>query len=210
MPRKNSVKVFLENSIYHIYNRGVDKRIIFNEDRDYRTFLYLLKKYLSPSPKNKPFKKKETLSDEISLLAYCLMPNHFHLLVKQKSKNGITKLVRKICTNYVMYFNSKNDRSGSLFEGIYKAIIVDNDEYLIHLSRYIHLNPNSSSIEKVETYPYSSFPYFVGSKQAKWVKPKQILDHFNKKRPSNAYRNFVKDYQKKDLSQINTLLLEEG
>ena len=153
MPAKNRIKRYIEGGYYHIYNRGIDGREIFADEQDYRTFLYTLKRYLEPYmgetregfKKDRPsiltHKQRMSLDGNVALLAYCLMPNHFHLLVKQKSKDGITKLVRRVCTNYAMYFNHKYERKGVLFESVYKAVAVTGEEQLINLSRYIHLNP---------------------------------------------------------------------
>lgn len=137
MPAKNSIKQYVENGYYHLYNRGVEKRNIFLDDQDYSVFLGYIKQYLGPHEGSDP----KSLVDDIDLIAFCLMPNHFHFLAKQKTIDGITKFMRAICTNYVMYFNKKYERVGTLFQGKYKGVLLDNDTYLLHLSRYIHLNP---------------------------------------------------------------------
>lgn len=154
MPSRNIVRRFTENGIYHVYNRGVEKRNIFLDEQDYAVFLHLLKYYLSPTdPKNvHPLMKFQNFSiirprplanieKEVNLIEYCLMPNHFHLVLQQISMDGITKLMRRIATTYAIYFNKRYKRVGYLFQGPYKAILVNNDSYLLHLSRYIHLNP---------------------------------------------------------------------
>ena len=121
MPAKNAIKTYVEGGHYHIYNRGVDKRVIFEDEQDYKVYLHLLKVLLSP-PDNisqhplteitgfNPVRLRllnETLYKEIDLLAYCLMPNHFHLLLKQHTKNAISKLLSRLTIAYVMYFNKK-------------------------------------------------------------------------------------------------------
>lgn len=152
MPARNIVKTYIENGYYHAYNRGVEKRNIFLDEQDYSVFLHFLKQYLSPPQRKGIYltmtgldlvrpRPIQTLYDEIDLLAYCLIPNHYHLLLEQKTIDGMTKLLRRLCTSYSMYFNKKYDRVGSLFQGTYKAALIDRDEYLLHLSRYIHLNP---------------------------------------------------------------------
>lgn len=176
MPAKNSVKQFIEHGHYHIYNRGVEKRDIFLDKQDYLVFLHFLKKYLDPNLGSDPFWKYKSLTNEVELLTFCLMPNHFHLLAKQITKNGITKLLRAICTNYVMYFNKKYERVGGLFQGKYKAVLVLDDIYLLHLSRYIHLNPPEGS--DPVNYPYSSYQYYLGYKNSSWIKPEEILSFF--------------------------------
>jgi putative transposase len=210
MPAKNSVKQFIEDGYYHLYNRGVDKRIIFIDEQDYAVFLGYLKEYLAPPPN--AGSDPHSLSLEIDLLAFCLMPNHYHLLVKQKSKNGITKLIRAICTNYVMYFNKKYQRVGTLFQGKYKAVLVDTDEYLLHLSRYIHLNPYPGSDPK--KYKYSSYNYYLKLKTATWLKPQEILSFFESKDKIDiakytTYENFIDDYKIEAKNALGNLTLEE-
>src|SRR5579872_6250587 len=110
MPSRNALKIYIENGYYHIYNRGVEKRRIFEESPDYQRFVDYLKIYLTPVDilrKENPLLRvsivNANMSDEVNLLAYCLMPNHFHLLLKQKTKDGITKLMRQVTTAYSMY-----------------------------------------------------------------------------------------------------------
>ncbi len=145
VPAKNTIRTFIENGYYHVYNRGVEKREIFIDDRDYRMFLYFLKYYLEPPHPDDISQRRRSLFNQVQLLAFCLMPNHFHLLVKQQSADSITKLLRAISTSYVGYFNRRYKRIGGLFQGKYKAALVESDEYLLHLSRYIHLNPQGLS-----------------------------------------------------------------
>ncbi|MBI4991459.1 transposase [Candidatus Gottesmanbacteria bacterium] len=158
MPSKNEVKIYRENTFYHLYNRGVEKRIIFIDQQDYSVFLSYLKAYLLPkdeeslqkklADKKTNYKEKDTIikllrlnnfSETLELLAYYLMPNHFHFLVYQKTADAIDKFMNSLITRYVMYFNRKYKRVGPLFQGIYKAVSVETNEQLIHLSRYIHL-----------------------------------------------------------------------
>lgn len=158
MPAKYRVKTYLENSYYHVFDRGVEKRDIFLDEQDYRVFLHFLKFYLSPPKPNFAHPLKEItdfkptrirvfsslnkpLNQELELLAYCLMPNHFHLLMFQKTLTGMTRLLRSLLTNYAMYFNRKYHRIGYLFQGNYKAVLILEEPYLLHISRYIHLNP---------------------------------------------------------------------
>ncbi len=204
MPAKNSVKQFVENGYYHLYNRGVEKRDIFLDEQDYAVFLSYLKKYLDPTGSD-----PHPLAKEVDLLVFCLMPNHFHLLVKQSSLNGITKLVRAVCTNYVMYFNKKYDRIGTLFQGKYKAVLVDNDAYLLHLSRYIHLNPGSDP----KTYNYSSYKYYLGRKNANWIKTTEVLAYFKTAKRINlkdffSYESFVDDFKLEPEELLGNLTLE--
>lgn len=211
MPAKNSVKQFVKNGYYHLYNRGVEKRNIFLDEQDYAVFLGYLKQYLDITLRLGLGSDPHPLSSEIDLLTFCLMPNHFHLLVKQNSVDGITKLIRAVCTNYVMYFNRKYERVGTLFQGKYKAVLVDTDEYLLHLSRYIHPNPYPGSDPKY--YKYSSYDYYLGLKNASWVKPQEILAFFKADGKINpgkylSYKNFIEDYQAESEDFLGNLTLE--
>lgn len=230
MPARNRVKIFVENSYYHVYNRGVDKREIFLDDQDYRVFLSFLKAYLS-APQASFFTHpiaQVTGSDpvrlrplrcffgEIILLAYCLMPNHYHLLLWQSKRDGMTRFLRALCTSYVMYFNKKYERVGTLFQGIYKAAMIDSENYLLHLSRYIHLNPleltGSDPVKAVE-YPYSSYPYYLNKRKAEWVNPFPILDFFRSARNITShdmlsYQSFVEDYASDPREKVGALALD--
>ena len=142
--------VFTPDEFYHIYNRGTDKRSIFSNRTDYERFLTLL--YLSNNKKSVQLHNQpkttfvERISTERSDLivdigAYCLMPNHFHLLIKEKIENGISNFMQKLTTGYTMYFNKRNERTGALFQGRFKATHAKEDRYLKYLISYIHLNP---------------------------------------------------------------------
>ncbi len=227
MPSRNIVKVYLENGYYHIYNRGVEKRTIFVDEQDYRSFLKYLKESLS-SPSDlktttKTFSVRGVTFDatprlvknfdkKIDLMVYCLMPNHFHLLVKQSEHMDINKFIQSICTRYSMYFNKKYKRIGKLFQGSYKAILITTDEYLLHLSRYIHLNP--AEFTKDLASAYSSYAEYIGIRKTSWVKTKEILSYFNKtskdfKKRANTYRDFVEKYQTDLGLTLDKLTLEE-
>lgn len=222
MPGKNIVKTYIENGYYHIYNRGIDKRSIFLDEHDCKVFLRYLKIYLSPKEEllklNQPDFNiirylKYNLSDEIDLLSFTLMPNHFHLQVKQSTKDGIIKLTRRVITSYVMYFNIKYKRRGGLFESIYKAALIDNDSYLLHLTRYIHLNCRELTSQKINFQKFSSYPYYLGEKQASWVKPQEILSYFKTSavRFKNllSYKSFVEDYVEDSGLILGPITMEE-
>lgn len=212
-----------------MYNRGVEKRDIFMDDQDYAVFLHLLKYYLSPiDPKGiHPLMEFQNfiivrprplanIEKEVNLIEYCLMPNHFHLILQQISVEGVTKLLRRIATTYAMYFNRRYKRVGYLFQGPYKAVLVENDSYLLHLSRYIHLNPIELTLTRrnLVGYPYSSYPYYLGLKHAGWVKPNLILAYFDRskllpflnKYPS--YQEFVENNSTDSKEIIGNLALD--
>jgi putative transposase len=219
MPSQNVVKEFAEHTMYHVYNRGVDKRIIFTDKRDYAVFLSFLKYALLSDDQQdkKDVVDKDLLSDaqrfnlrrlglagQVELVSYCLMPNHFHLLLYQIEPDAITKLMRSVGTGYSIYFNKRHRRTGSLFQGVYKASRIDTDEYWMHISRYIHLNPLDID-DDFEDYDYSSYSVFMGKKEQDWVKPGWVLDSFKSKR---QYEKFVKDYipRRKELKDIENML----
>ncbi len=189
MVSRNTVKVDIPDSYYHIYARGASRQPIFLEDQDYRVFLSLLERYLSPrdirDPSGVPYDK---LGEDISLLCYCLMSNHFHLLVYQTHAHAMTRLMRGVMTSYSRYFNKKYQRSGSLFESRYKASRISSDSYLLHISRYIHLNP-----KQWREHPYSSLIYYVeGVDAPDWLQTERVRELF----PSaEAYDEFVSDYE---------------
>jgi len=229
MPGKNTIKVYTENGYYHIYNRGVEKRNIFVDKEDYSFFLDVLANYLLDSvdqPFSKTYWRSKLAPNEVSLLAYCLMPNHFHFLLKQNTINGITKLFRRLATSYVLYFNKKYQRVGSLFQGVFKAVFVDRDEYLLHLSRYIHRQPftekkrslllrgETSNISRVlEEYPFFSYPDYLGKRKTPWVDTTEILGYFKSAQKTDlkdrlSYQSFVEDYEQDDQKLLENFTLE--
>ncbi len=207
MPKKNSLKKYQPNTIYHLYNRGVDKKNIFKDKKDYEHFLYLIDKYLSPPPEKSLFTPK-SLHGKIELLCYTLMPDHFHLLIKQFTDKAITQFIRKICTAYSMYFNKRYKRNGTLFEGRYRAVIVETNEQLLHLSRYIHLNSHLAGLFTVKAYNYSSYHYFIGKEKPQWLNSQLILNYFNQTQKDQSYEDFVLKYLNKKVSFDKNLILE--
>lgn len=207
MPSRNSLKEFAPENYYHVYNRGVEKRRIFLDAQDYRTFLGILKKYLTGEQTEHTANRHKftNLSGEVELLAYCLMPNHFHLLLYQSAPDGVTKLMRRVMTGYVMYFNGKYSRVGGLFQGRYKAALINADAYLQHISRYIHLNP-----QDYKTWPYSSLSLYIGTKRLSWVNTEKIASLFDWDKA--AYREFIRDYTdtKKELDFLKWQLADNG
>jgi putative transposase len=189
---------FSEGEYYHIYNRGVEKRIIFPEKADQLRFLVLLYflntntpinireslKTLGPSSVISDLFREDREESLVDIGAYCLMPNHFHLLIKEKSENGISVFMKKILTAYSMYFNKKHERKGPLFESRFMAQHANSDEYLKYLYSYIHLNPikliqsdwkekGIRNISKAKTYlnnyEYSSYLDYLGVDRASGV-----------------------------------------
>lgn len=136
---------------YHIYNRGVDKRIIFSDHEDVERFLLSMTEFNTEEPIGSiyehSFSKKlgrETSKSSrkplVDIVAYCLNPNHFHLLLKQVAEGGISEFMKRLGGGYTKYFNNKYERSGVLFQGVFKSVHVDSNEYLLHVSSYVNLN----------------------------------------------------------------------
>lgn len=206
---------FVNGQIYHIYNRGTEKRTIFEQKRDYQRFMKTLAYYQleGPKPKLSHFIKsgnfkKDTQGKIVQILAYCLMPNHFHLMVKQLREGGVSEMVSKLSLSYTKYYNTKFDRVGPLLQGQFKAVLVDSDEQLIHLSRYIHLNPIASFLIKdLEDFEWSSYGQYVQIGEEGICSTEEVLSFF--KSPLD-YKNFVLDqidYSQK-LEQLKHKLLE--
>ncbi|MDO8658446.1 MAG: transposase [Candidatus Levybacteria bacterium] len=224
MPAQNSTKQYLENSYYHIYNRGIDKRPIFLDEQDYSVFLSYLKEYLLPknekelydrlSNPNISSKEKDKILklllmknfyEEITLLSYCLMINHFHFMIKQQSRNSIDKFIKSLCGRYAMYFNKKYKRVGPMYQGVYKAVLIKNEGYYLYLSKYIHKQSLASQGDNLQDQP-SSYADYLGARNTEWVKPDEILSYFSKTNANLSYRSFVEEYD--DFSSIQHLIIE--
>ncbi|MBI4034363.1 transposase [Candidatus Saccharibacteria bacterium] len=204
MPRKNTQRIDQENSYYHVFNRGVNKETIFLDSSDYIVFLSLFKRYLSNQPAQDVRGHDYIwLQSDIDLLAFCLMPNHFHAFVYQINPGSVSRLFGAVLTAYGMYFNKKYDRIGPVFQSKYKSKLINQDVYLMHISRYIHLNPKN-----YQKYDYSSLPYYLGTKSAEWLRPAAILDLFSS---IPDYEQFLMDYKdyRNSLDTVRTLLASE-
>ena len=238
MPPKNSIKDYVQDGYYHIYNRGVEKRIIFPTDQDYAVYLSYLKTYLLPKDVESLYKilsnfqssrqekdqalkmlKLNNFSDTLSLLAYCLMPNHFHLLVHQSEGVIIDSFMNSLSTRYSLYFNRKYKRVGPLFQGVYKAVRITSTEQLLYITRYIHRNPcpdsplvaQGEALHTLEQYQYSSYEGYLGKKSQLWVKPQEVLSFFSKeKRGINSYRDFVEgvEFNEEQSWQLGKLAIQ--
>lgn len=197
MPSRNVLKIDIPDSYYHVYARGGSRQPVFLEDVDYQYFLLLFGRYLGEQEiHDKAGMAYKKLTGSIELLAYCLMKNHFHLLIYQHEPGAMQRLMRGVMTAYSSYFNKKYQRSGSLFESRYKASRITNDSYLLHISRYIHLNP-----DKWRHYLFSSIAAYRDNTSPDWLTTDRILSLF----PSaEAYYQFVGNYKdiRDELEQI--------
>jgi putative transposase len=192
MPSRNTIREYDAPAYYHAYNRGAGGAAIFRDAQDKRKFLSLLARYLDDSDDLYP-------TYSIKLVAYCVMSNHFHLLLYQDAETAaITALMRSVSTAYSMYYNFKYKNKGHVFQGVFRASRIINEPYLIHISRYIHLNP-----ESYKTYRWSSLPYFVGTNAPAWLHPERVLDM-----TPTVYRAFLEEYKDRRLllKEIKELL----
>lgn len=163
---------------YHIMERGIRRQIIYEEEGDYQAFLSILKSGIEKYG--------------CVLHAYCLMTNHFHMLLETREIN-ISKFMKYLAGCYALYFNKKYDYQGHLFEGRYKAMLVKDDAYFLQTSRYIHINPTKAGIvEQPEDYPWSSYRTIIGMNNDKITQISRTYTYF-KNNPVVHYRQFVED-----------------
>jgi len=212
MPNKRKV-VLVEGEIYHVYNRSVGNQDILIGRKELQRALDLIDYYRFPQKirfsqyKNLPndsrdeylkaFKKQKAL---IEIYAFSFMPNHYHLLSKQLQKDGIRIFTSNFQNAFAKYFNKKSDREGSVFRNPFKAKWIENNEIFTHVSRYIHLNPVTSYIIRVEdlaTYPWTSYRFYKGNVRGDLIKTEFLLKIMGS---SKKYQKFVEnqvDYQRK-------------
>lgn len=217
----------VNNQFYHVYNRGINKQPIFREIKDYRRAIELIKFYQYSHPPLR-YSKYQLLSLDrkqefwkitakspklVSINSYCLMPNHFHLSAEQQTDNGISKYLSNFQNSYTKYFNTKHNRTGPLLQGQFKAVRIEDDNQLLHVNRYIHLNPYSSfivkNIDDILTYPWSSIQEYFKTTVNNICEKDIILSNFKN---TNEYKSFIldqADYQQ-ELDLIKHLTFEEN
>ena len=216
--------------IVHVLSRGVDKRKIFLDEQDYFRFVHDLFEFNDQEWVNNIFYRfqRSKQSNDIAshyiekkprkllvdILAFCLMPNHYHLLLTSRIDNGISKFMKKLNMGYAKYFNEKYEREGTLFEGRYKSIPVTREVHFIYIPYYIHLNPldlnfpewrnkeikdYKAAMNFLENYRWSSFPDYIGKKNFPSVTNREFL---------NEFFGGVKQYKKDTLQWLKELDLE--
>lgn len=198
----------VNNQIYHVFNRGIDKRTTFVDQGDYGRFYQCLKFYQYSEPplnlsrfliigdeKRKDYLEESWGDKCVTIYAYCLMPNHFHLILRQDIDNGISWFIGQVLNSYTRYFNTKNKRVGQLFLESFKNVLVDGEEQFLHLSRYIHLNPYTSkfvkTFDELDKYEWSSYQEYLGKSDDNICNTSDILFHFGNN--SEAYKKFILD-----------------
>ena len=216
----------IPGEIYHIFNRSIASQPIFKNQKDYQRITdvinyYRFKKlplrysYYKRLPKDQKnqFSRDYLINNKsmLNIVAYCIMPNHFHFLLQPFVINAISDFMRNMQNSYSKYYNTKYERTGSLFQSMFRAVRIENDEQLIHVSRYIHLNPVTAyliEIDKLERYPWSSFKVYLSNNDGySFVNPRIVLSQFRSK---GTYERFVfdqVDYQR-ELDKIKHLILE--
>lgn len=196
---------------YHIFNRGVDKREVFADPRDYERYILSMilmndeqdglmirwRNFKRSHPGRSPdeflrlnLSKRKKL---VEIIAFCCNPNHYHFILRQLEKKGIEKFMQRISTGYTMYFNEKNHRSGSLFQGRFKSTHINSNELLLHLSVYVNCNSEIHGIEKAEKYQWCSFPDYIGIRKNGIINKSAILDQFAN---AKSYKEFSASYAK--------------
>jgi len=226
---------FENRHFYHVYNRGVEKRDTFMDDHDRFRFIHDLYEFNDTAPAGKFSEvrppivvgkhKRDML---VKIHVFCLMTNHYHLILEQIKDGGIVQFMKKLGTGYAMYFNEKYTRVGPLFQGRFKAILVDEDRYLSHLSRYIHLNPFEliepkwqevriqnwdKAREFLETYRWSSFMDYIGKKNFPSITSRDFiykLISLKIETQNDEYKNFIYEFahNKNGIDLPDQLLLE--
>lgn len=210
---------------YHIFNRGVAYLPTYSRKKDYERFITCLEYYrhnnlpcklsrFLQSPKESQTEIQSTLEKEhdqrVAIISFSLMPNHFHLLIKQNTENGISSFMTHLINSYTRYFNTKYKRVGPIYQGVFKAVHIETDEQLLHLSRYIHLNPLVSRIVTKKDFlkfPWSSLQDFLNNNSG-FIDTEPVLSHFSSKKD---YLQFVLDQVDygKELEKIKHLILEK-
>jgi len=202
-------KIFRAGEYYHVYNRGNNKQPIFLDTQDYLNFLKRLHLVLGTARvplvavQGAPLRIKPLPANSFTLASYCLMPNHFHFLIRQNTDMAISKLIHKLCTSYTAYFNNKYNYVGHLFQDQFKAKLVNNDTYFKYLSAYIH-NNHSDPLH----YSYSSFQDVIGKRNGVLCDINLVLGMFNNS--PEEYKKFVLDFSYTDKKLIEHLLFEDG
>jgi len=163
---------------YHVYNRGVEKRKLFSNEGNYQFLLRKLKEYFPGTA--------------LTMIAYCLMPNHYHLLIRVEEDGALSPFIQRVFNSYVQAFNRQQKRSGTLFESRVKNKLIDNNKYFFHIPRYIHLNPvKAGLVPKPEDWPYSNYQEFIGVRNNALYSKNFVAEQFNSPK---RYKEFVDGY----------------
>lgn len=222
MPARNLLRVSHQGAYLHIYNKGVEDKLIFSDEEDYQTFLGYLKEYLT-NPSDIEIQKKsftvkghtyhgtphlpKNYFNKIDLIAYTLMPDHFHLVVHQRLEGMLQSFIRSLCTRYSIYFNKKYQRHGALFEGPYKSSHITDTNVLLHLVAYLHTNHTNND--------HSSASEYAEEKTNSWVSTTEVKNVFgdaenNNSQDKASYNDFISDYIYNDIERdiLSAVIIE--
>jgi len=207
---------------YHIFTRSIAKFVVFNDIDEYERLYQLISlnrhaafnyRYsqftrLTLRGQDEIINKVESQNDHIvDIVAYCFMPTHIHLVLKQTKDGGITKFMARILNGYSKYFNTKHKRTGPLWSGRFKSVMVSHDEQLLHLTRYLHLNPTSADIVKYPSdWPHSSYKEYISDDATSRIcKFSNIIDMSKKE-----YKRFTEDHKgyQRDISVIKYITID--
>lgn len=201
--------------IFHVFSRSIAEYVIFKKDEDYLRFIELLKFYkfkrklsfshyfrMAEAEKSKIYKGEKI----VKIIAYCLMPTHIHLILSDEIENGISIFMKNLLDSYSRYFNTKMKRKGPLWESRFKSVLIETDEQLLHLTRYIHLNPVTAYlVEKPENWKFSSYLEYLNQVNEKICEYEEMIELVGEK-----YKKFVEDgisYQR-EMAKIKKLIFE--
>ena len=208
----------INGHVYHVFTKSIAGYEIFRADKDYERMIELMKYYKYSKPhikysayiklknKDKVIKELESKKRLVDIVAYCIMPTHLHFVLVQLVDKGITIYMKNILNSYTRYFNEKNNRKGPLWQSRFKSVLVENDEYLLHLTRYIHLNPTSSNlVNNPADWKYSSYNEYLGRVDERLCNFSSYLDI-----EPTFYKNFVEEWQEdqRSLAILKSMMLE--
>lgn len=211
--------------VYHVYNRSVARQPIFDKNYGPARFIELIDFYrfventmrysyfakLSRKLQSKYLNHLYVSKEQVKILAFCLMPNHFHLLLRQTVDGGINRFISNVQNGYAKYINTKTKRDGSLFQSPFKSVLIESQEQLLHVSRYIHLNPLTSYVLKdaseLESYPWASYVDFVSKNSRIFVDEEILLGYFKNRRSLKRFTMDRLDYQR-NLELVKHLVFE--
>ena len=202
--RYRDYKTFSPGQYYHIFNRGNNKKSIFIDDSDYFHFIKRAKLTLGlqPSAQGPSLSKRNSIrfqpvpKNSFDIIAYCLMPNHYHFLIKQNDETTIDRFISKLCTSYSAYFRKKYAHFGHIFQDKFKAKPVENDTYLMYLSAYIHNNPKNPL-----NYKHSSILDYAGLREDNLTNKDFLLSLFSNNK--TQYINFVTNFNEEDAKKVH-------
>jgi len=208
--------IFENEEFYHIYNRGNDKREIFIEEKDYIRFLTAMREFNRVNPigslsyvtRSGRTAKALAVRPLVRIICYCLLGNHYHFILQQLEEGGISNYMKKLNGGHTWYFNFRYKKSGSLFQGKYKAIHIKSNEYLQYLSAYINANPEIHKVALAENYKWSSYQEFLGKRKGNLPDKKIILNEFKNVEEYREYVKIISDSSRQRKEAIKECLLE--